>query len=146
MPKRPNPAEVLLEYRSFVFARNGQAYRVLACGAAAGDGTNRWEGWLEFLPAPGGPRVRTGRETTQPNRTCTVYWSTGLTRAYLQGALERALQLVARQPGARTRASWMTGSFRRGGAASGSTVAPKFILKLTPADRRFLSSLGIAQN
>src|SRR2546425_4109185 len=39
-------------------------------------------------------RVRTAPETTQPNRTCTVYWSTGLTPVYLEGALERALSRV----------------------------------------------------
>jgi hypothetical protein len=35
--------------------------------------------------------VRSGRETTQPNRTDTVYWATGLTPVYLEGALRRAL-------------------------------------------------------
>ena len=31
------------------------------------------------------------RETTQPNRTDAEYWATGLTRVYLEGALDRAL-------------------------------------------------------
>lgn len=143
MPERSNVGEVLLEYRSFVCARDGQAYRVLAYGGAASDGTRRWQGWLEFLPAAGGPRVRTACETSQPNKMCTVYWSTGLTQAYLQGALERALKLAATR--SRVGAGAVTASFQPGGAAS-SVVAPKSILKLTRADRRFLKSLGIAQD
>lgn len=134
--------EVLLEYRSLAFARDGQAYRVLACGAAARDGTNRWNGWIEFLPVAGGPPVRTARETTQPNRVCTVYWSTGLTPAYLEGALGRALKPVGTQ--SRARACCLAASSRRGEAES-SAVPPNSTLKLTPADRRFLKSLGIAQ-
>jgi hypothetical protein len=35
--------------------------------------------------------VRTARETTQPNRTDLLYWASGLTAVYLEGALTRAL-------------------------------------------------------
>ena len=38
-----------------------------------------------------GAAVRSGRETTQPNRQDTAYWATGLTPVYLEGALGRAL-------------------------------------------------------
>ena len=34
----------------------------------------------------------TDRETTQPNLRALEYWATGLTPAYLEGALDRALE------------------------------------------------------
>src|SRR5262245_41762227 len=51
-----------------------------------------WQGWIEFVPATGGEPLRGPRETTQPNRTDTEYWATGLTDVYLEGALRRALK------------------------------------------------------
>jgi len=86
-------AEVLLEYRTLIFANDGLPYRARACGAEARDGTSRWHGWIEFCSLDGVSPVRTARETTQPSRTCTTYWSTGLTPVYLEGALRRALCL-----------------------------------------------------
>lgn len=146
-------AEVLLEFRSLVFARDGQAYRVLACGAAARDGTKRWCGWIEFLPVAGGPPVRTARETTQPNRMCTAYWSTGLTPAYLEGALGRALkpmriQSLAGACSCRTATSprWRAGSPPFPGIAPATGAIPSDpTLELTPDDRRFLKLLRITQ-
>lgn len=84
-------AEVLLEFQKPVFARDGTVYRARACGGEAGDGTGLWHGWIEFVPANGGATIRTPRETSQPNRTDTAYWATGLTSVYLEGALQRAL-------------------------------------------------------
>ena len=55
-----------------------------------------WQGWMEFLPVAEGTPLRTGRETTQPNHTDLLYWATGLTPVYLEGALERALRPVTR--------------------------------------------------
>ena len=55
-----------------------------------------WQGWLEFEPIDGGPTLRSPRETTQPNRVDTVYWATGLTAVYLEGALDRALNPLVR--------------------------------------------------
>jgi len=50
-----------------------------------------WEGWLEFIPVDDPTqRISCGRETTQPKRTDLEYWSQGLSRVYLQGALLRA--------------------------------------------------------
>jgi hypothetical protein len=52
----------------------------------------QWQGWIEFIPIGGnGIVLRSGRETTQPNRQDTEYWATGLTPLYLKGALHRAL-------------------------------------------------------
>ena len=82
-------AEVLVEYTEFVFSADGTRYLARACGAETANGT--WQGWLEFVPPGGGETLRTGRETTQPNRADTLYWATGLTAVYLEGAVERAL-------------------------------------------------------
>jgi hypothetical protein len=51
-----------------------------------------WQGWIEFEPLAGGIVQRSGRETTQPKREDAIYWATGLTAVYLEGALERALK------------------------------------------------------
>jgi hypothetical protein len=88
-------AEVLVDYTEFVFSPNGTRYLARACGSETTNGT--WQGWLEFVPPEGGDTLRTGRETTQPNRTDTLYWATGLTAVYLEGALERALHPHKRQ-------------------------------------------------
>lgn len=87
-------AEVLVEYTDVVTGTNGREYAARACGAAADNG--HWQGWLEFTDRDTGDTVRSGRETTQPNRTDTVYWATGLTGVYLEGALERALHPLVR--------------------------------------------------
>jgi hypothetical protein len=81
-------AEVLAAFSHTVVDENRNRYRVQASGAPMPDGT--WHGWIEFIPIGGGPPIRSGRETTQPNRTDAVYWATGLTPVYLEGALERA--------------------------------------------------------
>src|SRR5439155_20575350 len=92
--------EVLIEFEELVVAPDGTNYGARVCGSPAGDGVRHWHGWIEFLPVDGGVPVRTGRETTQPNRACTEYWATGLTPVYLEGALRRALGsgLVAAEP------------------------------------------------
>jgi hypothetical protein len=89
-------AEVLVEFSEPVSAKDGQAYVAQACGSETGTGL--WQGWIEFLPVGGGDPVRSGRETTQPNRQDTEYWATGLTAVYLEGALNRALNPLVRKP------------------------------------------------
>ena len=93
-------AEVLVEFERPVLAPDGAAYRAQACGAEATDGTSHWEGWIEFLPMDGGRPLRSRRETTQPNRTDTHYWATGLSPVYLEGSLKRTLD-PAKPPPAR---------------------------------------------
>src|SRR5947207_14575242 len=85
-------AEVFVEYSEPVTAPGGRTFMARGCGAEMD--TSRWQGWIEFVPLDGGAVVSSGRETTQPNRTDTVYWATGLTPVYLEGALERALNPV----------------------------------------------------
>jgi hypothetical protein len=87
-------AEVLVEYSDPVTSKDGRTFIARACGAELDD--SRWQGWIEFVPSDGGVPVRSGRETTQPNRTDTVYWATGLTPVYLEGSLDRALNPLPR--------------------------------------------------
>ncbi|HVL67850.1 MAG TPA: hypothetical protein VM364_11355 [Vicinamibacterales bacterium] len=92
-------AEVFVTYGDHVTGPDGRTYAVRACGAEMEDG--RWQGWLEFDPLDGGAPLRSARETTQPNRTDTAYWATGLTPVYLEGSLERTLKpapAAAHQP------------------------------------------------
>ena len=83
-------AETLLQFQGHVVGPDGTVYEARACGSPMTGGT--WQGWIEFIPVDGGEPVRSPRETTQPNRADTVYWATGLTPVYLEGALRRALE------------------------------------------------------
>ena len=87
-------AEVLAEYPDVVINQDGKRYIARACGAPAPSG--QWQGWIEFIDMATGRALRSGRETTQPNRVDTVYWATGLTPIYLEGALRRALHPLIR--------------------------------------------------
>ena len=89
-------AEVFVEFAEPVVTKGGAAYIARACGSEADNG--HWQGWLEFIPVDGSTPLRSGRETTQPNRQDTEYWATGLTPVYLEGALDRALNPLARTP------------------------------------------------
>src|SRR5688572_25657570 len=90
-------AEVLVEFSDSIADSDGITYAARACGAESDNG--HWQGWIEFVPMDGGDAIRSGRETTQPNRTDTLYWATGLTQVYLEGALQRALKpLTLRAP------------------------------------------------
>lgn len=87
-------AEVFVEFAEPVSTKNGARYIARACGAETANG--HWQGWIEFEPLSGGEVIRSGRETTQPNRTDTEYWATGLTPVFLEGALDRALNPLVR--------------------------------------------------
>jgi hypothetical protein len=84
-------AEVFREFESAIVARDGTTYVARVCGGEARDGTTRWHAWIEFVDRNSGNAIRTQRETTQRNRIDTAYWADGLTPAYLDGALRRAL-------------------------------------------------------
>src|SRR3954463_12972255 len=87
-------AEVLAQYDDALTGDDGVKYRARVCGGTMADG--KWQGWIEFVPLDGTEPVRSGRETTQPNRAETAYWASGLTPVYLQGALRRALNPLVR--------------------------------------------------
>jgi hypothetical protein len=67
---------------------DGTRWIVWLVGSEAGDGL--WDGALEFAGATEVASLRTPRETRQPNRMDLLYWFSGLTPVYLQGAIERA--------------------------------------------------------
>jgi hypothetical protein len=87
-------AEVLVEFDAVFRGSDGARYAPRACARVAEDGM--WQGWLEFSDLDTGAVIRTGRETTQPSRADTMYWATGLTTVYLEGALARALSPTLR--------------------------------------------------
>jgi hypothetical protein len=89
-------AETLLQFQAHVTGPDGSPYLTRAVGAEVPGGN--WQGWIEFVPLAGGEPLRSPRETTQPNRTDAVYWATGLTPVYLEGALVRAM--TAERPSA----------------------------------------------
>lgn len=81
-------ATELLEFENPVEDGDGRSWRAGVLGAERADGS--WIGWIRFRDMVGTHVVETDRETSQPNRDALSYWSTGLTYAYLEGALERA--------------------------------------------------------
>lgn len=68
-------------------------YAVRVYGELRDDG--RYAGRLLFFPVAGGRVLSTGVETTQSNPAALVYWASGLSGTYLEGALARA---IARLP------------------------------------------------
>jgi len=89
-------AEVFMQFQEPLSAPGGTLYVSRVCGRAAPDGG--WEGWIEFVPDDGSPVLRSQRETRQPDREALLYWATGLTPVYLEGALERTLAPVHPRP------------------------------------------------
>jgi hypothetical protein len=80
---------LIQQYATTVQAPGGVVYTPHVRGEQREDGT--WEGWIEFHPADGsGTVLRTGRETTQPDRDALAYWASGLEPLYFDGALGRA--------------------------------------------------------
>lgn len=91
--------EILVKFDEPIAAPSGARYFAQALAGEVKGGL--WEGWLEFFPASEGVRaLESARETTQPNRTGVEYWSQGLTRVYLEGALARAVALAENSTGA----------------------------------------------
>lgn len=84
-------AEVLVQFETMLPGPSGRTYLPRACGREEDEG-GLWEGWIEFVPSDGSDVLRTARETQQPNRDDLLYWATGLTTVYLEGALRRALE------------------------------------------------------
>jgi hypothetical protein len=85
-------AEVLVSFEQPVRDELGEYY-ARAVGRPAADGM--WEGWIEFTAIDGGTEVLvTSVESRQPEREHLVYWATGLTPIFLEGALRRARRPV----------------------------------------------------
>ena len=77
-----------------------------------------WQGWIEFIPNDGGAPVRSRRETTQPNRTDTEYWATGLTDVVPR----RRIAPGARTSGERADAASAGLGLRRAGAVDSADL------------------------
>ena len=86
--------ELIHEFKNRLQSQSGDRYSVLVYGERRSDGT--WEGHVEFRPENGLSSMRTGRETTQPDRKALAYWASGLEPIYLEGALERAQKVDGR--------------------------------------------------
>ena len=82
-------AEILVEYESVLRGNDGTDWVARSAGRQASD--QMWEGWIEFSPVSGPKQpLRSPCESRQPNRKDLVYWATGLTPVYLEGAFARA--------------------------------------------------------
>ena len=92
-------AEVFVRFTETIRSSDGRDYSAQACGGVATDGL--WEGWIEFAGVGVSP-MRTPRETEQPNRADLLYWAEGLSAAYLEGALRRAIDAATVRPVAPT--------------------------------------------
>jgi hypothetical protein len=67
----------------------GKTYIANIFGEQRVDGT--WEAWIQFHPTDAAqPPLRTGQETSQPNRSAVEYWADGLEPIYIEGAFSRA--------------------------------------------------------
>ena len=73
---------------------DGKPYRAHVAGRRKG---HMWEGWIEFAAEDGSDVRRSPRETTQPDRDALVYWATGLSGTYLEGAFRRTLEPPVRR-------------------------------------------------
>jgi hypothetical protein len=72
-----------------------------------------WQGWLVFERTSDGQRFTTDVETTQPSAEAILYWATGLTDAYFDGALARAQKPRAQPAAAVHTAAPLVGSGNR---------------------------------
>ena len=92
--------EFIHEHSAVVTSDDGMRYRARVYGEQRREGT--WSGWIEFVPADGGRAaatpLRTGQETSQPDRKAVEYWAGGLEPVYLEGALTRARQATRTVP------------------------------------------------
>ncbi|HEY6969376.1 MAG TPA: hypothetical protein VJA94_09230 [Candidatus Angelobacter sp.] len=68
---------------------DGAAYKPRIYAEQRAD--NTWEAWIEFYPTDKRkPVLRTGQETSQPDRPAIEYWALGLKPIYFEGAFARA--------------------------------------------------------
>jgi len=79
-----------------------------------------WEGWLVFERQRDARRFSTPAETTQPDAPAVLYWASGLSAVYLEGALERAFvrehrAAIDRRGAAARRVTVLTQSSERAG-------------------------------
>jgi hypothetical protein len=68
--------------------RDGAVYDILLYGRSRPADT--WQGWLTFSRRQDRQQFVTETETTQPSAEAVLYWATGLTPTYFDGAFARA--------------------------------------------------------
>ena len=78
-----------------VIDSRGVPYTAAVMGSLAEDGL--WDGFIE-LRGEDGSTLTTPLETRQSNLADLVYWSTGLSEVYLEGALSRARRTEEEPP------------------------------------------------
>jgi hypothetical protein len=83
--------EFVYEYPTLLRIESGEEYLARVYTDRQPDG-RLWEAWFVFFPLSGGSTLATDRETTQSKLDDVTYWATGITPAYLEGALTRALE------------------------------------------------------
>ena len=81
-------AELIYEH-PHPLSSDGHDYIVVVVGIERDDGT--WGGWLQFHDTENDRTMRTGQETSQPNREALEYWASGVEDVFLEDALGRAV-------------------------------------------------------
>jgi hypothetical protein len=89
MEERDDEARLLQQFEAPFIDGSGERYTVYVYGRT--EPGDNWKGWLVFERHSDRTRLSTGVETTQPNVEAVTYWATGLSDAYFEGALQRAL-------------------------------------------------------
>jgi hypothetical protein len=85
-------AELIQQYKEPI-EKGGVKYLVRAYGEPRS--ASLWSGWLEFHPVEDTlPVLRTGQETSQPDRGALAYWASGLEELYFDGAFQRARKVA----------------------------------------------------
>jgi hypothetical protein len=82
--------QLVHQYQTPLRTGSGETY--LATAFTDQQPRGLWEAWFVFAPLAGGRALATDLETTQSKRDDVVYWATGISPAYLEGALTRALE------------------------------------------------------
>lgn len=115
-------AEILVKFDEPIAAPAGKTYWAQAVGKEV---EGLWDGWLEFQGVDDGSgALASGRETTQPNRKSIKYWAQGLTKVYLEGALDRAISR-AEPPRERAPKEPEPGRFSEPASRSPNTFSPR---------------------
>jgi hypothetical protein len=83
--------EFVYAYPTLLRTPSGEEYLARVYADRQPDG-HLWEAWFVFFPLSGSRPLSTDRETTQGKIDDVTYWATGITPAYLEGALTRALE------------------------------------------------------
>jgi len=85
--------QLLQQFEQAVTDAAGVSYRVYVYGRSRPADT--WQGWIVFERTSDSERFATPVETTQPSADAIRYWAQGLSQAYFDGALWRAMHTGA---------------------------------------------------